>query len=247
MPSSDKVHLRGPVIMRGRELPSDTADQKLLQSRTQDPWRVMRIQAEFVEGFSSLRSITNAVAVFGSARTSKESEHYEMAEQIGRLIAENGFATITGGGPGIMEAANRGAMQAGGVSVGLGIELPFEQGMNPWVNLGINFKYFFVRKVMFVRYARGFIVLPGGFGTFDELFEALTLTQTGKIDSFPVALVGSAYWAPLVDWLRMTASAEGMIHESDLDYFKIVDSAEEAVAHIWNGIEALQKSKDQVI
>lgn len=245
MPTGDKVHLRGSVIMRGRELPSDTADQKLLQSRTEDPWRVMRMQAEFVEGFSSLRGITNAVAVFGSARTALDSPYYAMAEEIGRLIAENGFATITGGGPGVMEAANRGAFEAGGVSVGLGIELPFEQGMNSWVNLGVNFKYFFVRKVMFVRYARGFIVLPGGMGTFDELFEALTLVQTGKIDSFPIALVGSQYWEPVVDWLRDTAAAEGMINDKDLDIFTLVDSAEDAVAHMWQGIEALQKSKDQ--
>ncbi len=244
MARTGKVHLRGPVIMRGRELPTDTADQKLLQSRTEDPWRVMRMQAEFVEGFSSLRGITNAVAVFGSARTKPDHPEYAMAEKLGRLIADNGFATITGAGPGVMEAANKGAFEAGGVSVGLGIELPFEQGMNPWVNLGINFKYFFVRKVMFVRYARGFIVLPGGFGTLDELFESLTLVQTGKIDSFPIALIGTKFWAPLVGWLRDTLAERGLINESDLDYFKIVDTPEEAVAHIWEGIEALQNSKD---
>ncbi len=246
MPSGGKVHRRGPVIMRGRELPSAMADQKLLQSRTEDAWRVMRIQAEFVEGFSALRSITNAVSVFGSARTPKDSKYYRLAEEIGRLMAQNGFATITGGGPGVMEAANKGAFEANGVSVGLGIELPFEQGMNPWINLGVNFKYFFVRKVMFVRYARGFIVLPGGLGTMDELFEALTLVQTGKIDWFPIALVGSEYWEPLVDWLRNTLAAEGMINESDIDYFKVVDTAEEAVEHMWNGIEALQNSKDSL-
>lgn len=240
-----KVHMRGPVIMRGRELPSDMADQKLLQSRTEDPWRVMRMQAEFVEGFSALRSITNAVSVFGSARTSQDSPYYQMAEEIGRLIAENGFATITGGGPGVMEAANKGAYQADGVSVGLGIELPFEQGMNQWVNLGINFKYFFVRKVMFVRYARGFIVLPGGFGTLDELFEAVTLVQTGKIDWFPIALVGRDYWAPLVGWLKDTLAEQGMINVGDTDYFKVVDTAEEATAHIWDSIDGMHNGADK--
>ena len=143
-----------------------------------------------------------------------------------------------------MEAANKGAFEAGGVSVGLGIELPFEQGMNSWVNLGINFKYFFVRKVMFVRYARGFIVLPGGFGTLDELFESLTLVQTGKVDSFPIVLVGKKFWEPMVEWLSDSLAARGLISASDLDYFKIVDTPEEAVAHIWEGIEALQNSKD---
>lgn len=244
MKPDGKVHMRGPVIMRGRELPSDTADQKLLQSRTEDPWRVLRMQAEFVEGFSSLRGLTNAVAVFGSARTPKDSQEYRIAQRIGTLVAENGFATITGGGPGVMEAANRGAFEAGGVSVGLGIELPFEQGMNAWVNLGINFKYFFVRKVMFVRYARGFIVLPGGFGTLDELFESLTLVQTGKIDSFPIVLVGTKFWAPLVGWLQDTLAEKGLINASDIQYFRVVDTAEEAVATLWHGIEALQNSKE---
>lgn len=244
MPEHSKVHLRGPVIMRGRELPSDMADQKLLQSRTEDPWRVMRMQAEFVEGFSALQRVTNAVSVFGSARLKPGSRYYRIAEEVGRLIAANGFATITGGGPGVMEAANKGAFNEGGLSVGLGIELPFEQGMNEWVNLGINFKYFFVRKVMFVRYARGFIVLPGGFGTMDELFEAVTLVQTGKIDRFPVALVGSEYWDPMLNWLSGTVAAEGMIDPSDIEHFKVVDTAAEAIDHLWSGIEALQFSKD---
>lgn len=244
MSEHSKTHLRGPVIMRGRELPSAMADQRLLQSRTEDPWRVMRIQAEFVEGFSALQRITNAVSVFGSARVKPGSRYYRIAEEVGRLIASNGFATITGGGPGVMEAANKGAYEEGGISVGLGIELPFEQGMNEWVNLGINFKYFFVRKVMFVRYARGFIVLPGGYGTMDELFEAATLVQTGKIDRFPVALVGSEYWAPMLDWLSETVAAEGMINPADIDHFKVVDTAAEAIDHLWSGIESLQNSKD---
>lgn len=244
MAEKSKVHLRGPVIMRGRELPSDMADQKLLQSRTEDPWRVMRMQAEFVEGFSALQRVTNAVSVFGSARLKPGSKYYEIAEEVGRLVARNGFATITGGGPGVMEAANRGAFEEGGLSVGLGIELPFEQGMNQWVNLGINFKYFFVRKVMFVRYARGFIVLPGGFGTMDELFEAVTLVQTGKIDRFPIALVGREYWEPMLSWLRDCVAAEGMIDPTDIDNFQVVDTAAEAIDYMWSGIEALQQSKD---
>lgn len=230
---------RGSVIMRGKQIPNDTADTALLQSRSRDPWRVMRIQAEFVEGFGSLSDIINAVSVFGSARTKPGTKDYQTAEQIGRLIAERDFAVITGGGPGVMEAANKGAYEAGGVSVGLGIELPFEQGMNQWVDLGINFRYFFVRKVMFVRYARGFIVLPGGFGTLDELFEALTLVQTRKIEKFPIVLVDSEFWAPLMDWLRTSLVERGLVHPEDVDIVKVVDSAEEAVEAIWAGIEAM--------
>lgn len=230
---------RGPVLMRGRQIPLNTADQSLLRSRSQDPWRVLRIQAEFVEGFGALQDVVNAVAVFGSARTKPGTKYYEVAERIGRLISERGFATITGGGPGIMEAANKGAVEAGGVSVGLGIELPFEQGMNQWVDLGINFRYFFVRKVMFVRYSRGFIVLPGGFGTMDELFEALTLVQTRKIDSFPIVLVGSQFWEPLREWMKESLVAEGLINPDDVGIMKIVDTAEEAVQAVWDGIEAM--------
>lgn len=237
--SKRQSYRRGPVLMRGRQIPINTADQSLLRSRSQDPWRVLRIQAEFVEGFGALQNVVNAVAVFGSARTKPGTKYYELAEQIGRLISERGFATITGGGPGIMEAANKGAVEAGGVSVGLGIELPFEQGMNQWVDLGINFRYFFVRKVMFVRYSRGFIVLPGGFGTMDELFEALTLVQTRKIDSFPIVLVGSQFWEPLREWMKESLVAEGLINPDDVDIMKIVDTAEEAVQAVWDGIEAM--------
>lgn len=204
----------------------------------------MRIQAELVEGFAALHDITNAVAVFGSARVKPETPDFELAENIGRLISERGFATITGGGPGVMEAANKGAVENGGVSVGLGIELPFEQGMNHWVDLGINFKYFFVRKVMFVRYARGFIVLPGGFGTLDELFEAMTLVQTGKIRKFPIVLVGSEFWSPLLDWIRESLQSRGLVGPNDLDLVKLVDTAEDAVDQVFVGIEALDHDDD---
>ncbi len=202
------------------------------------------MQSELVEGFGSLSNIIDAVAVFGSARLDPETPEYKTAMRIGELISANGFATITGGGPGIMEAANHGAYDGGeGVSVGLGIELPFEQGMNQWVDLGINFKYFFVRKVMFVRYARGFIVLPGGFGTLDELFEALTLVQTQKIDHFPIVLVGTDFWEPLVDWMRKSLVGMGLISPQDMDLFALVDTPEEAVEHIWQGIKRIEDSK----
>lgn len=237
--SNRKPYLRGPALLRGKQIPKTTADEKLLQSRSQDPWRVMRIQAELVEGFAALHDITNGVAVFGSARTKPGSPDFELAEEVGRLVAERGFATITGGGPGIMEAANKGAVENGGVSVGLGIELPFEQGMNQWVDLGINFKYFFVRKVMFVRYARGFIVLPGGFGTMDELFESMTLVQTGKIRKFPIVLVNSEFWSPLLGWMRDSLETRGLISPDNLDLVKVVDTAQEAVDAVFLGIEAL--------
>ncbi len=232
---------RGPALLRGQMIPEETADRKLLQSRSEDPWRVLRIQAEFTEGFGSLSNIVNAISVFGSARTKPGTREYELAEEIGRLISERGFATITGGGPGIMEAANKGAFDAGGTSVGLGIELPFEQGINQWVDLGINFRYFFARKVMFVRYAAGFIVLPGGFGTLDELFEALTLVQTRKIDSFPVVLVGKDFWTPLLDWMRETLAASGLISPGDIDLMTLVDTAEDAVDACFSRIEAMSR------
>ncbi len=236
-------YLRGPVVMRGRQIPKATADETLLQSRSEDPWRILRIQAEFVEGFGALREITDAVAVFGSARTKPDTPDYDLAVEVGRLISEKGFATITGGGPGIMEAANKGAVDAGGVSVGLGIELPFEQGINKWVDLGINFRYFFVRKVMFVRYARGFIVLPGGLGTLDELFEALTLLQTGKIERFPVVLVGKDFWDPVVGWLRDSLVERGLVNAEDLELFSVVDTAQEAVDAIFDGIAKMNSGK----
>ncbi|NCD16505.1 MAG: TIGR00730 family Rossman fold protein [Actinobacteria bacterium] len=230
-----ETYRKGPVELRGGQIPDETTDTRLLQPQVDtdwlhtDPWRVMRIQAEFVEGFGALAELGPAVSVFGSARTPKGTDAYRLGVEIGRQAAAAGFAVITGGGPGIMEAANKGACDAGGVSVGLGIELPHEQGMNRWVDLGINFRYFFVRKTMFVKYSTGFIVLPGGFGTLDELFEALTLVQTRKVRSFPVVLVGSEYWRGMVDWLRGSMAREGNIHEEDLELLTIVDSAEDAV------------------
>ena len=176
-----------------------------------DPWRVMRIQSEFVEGFGALAELGPAVSVFGSARTKPGTPFYEMGTQVGRRLVEEGYAVITGGGPGAMEAANKGARDAGGASVGLGIELPFEQGLNEYVNLGVNFRYFFARKTMFVKYAQGFIVLPGGFGTLDELFEAVTLVQTQKVTSFPIVLMGTEYWGGLFDWLRGTVLEAGTV------------------------------------
>jgi uncharacterized protein (TIGR00730 family) len=228
-------HQRGPVTLRRDQVPDSTTDQRLLDSRGPadwvhaDPWRVMRIQSEFVEGFGALAELGPAVSVFGSARTKPGSPEYEQAEALGAALARAGYAVITGGGPGVMEAANRGASQAGGVSVGLGIELPFEQGLNPWVDVGINFRYFFARKTMFVKYAQAFCVLPGGFGTMDELFEALTLVQTRKVTRFPVVLLGTAYWSGLIDWLRGTMLERGYINPADLDLMVLTDDIEEAV------------------
>ncbi len=194
-----------------------------------DPWRIMRITGEFVSGFDALAGIGPAVTVFGSARTHENDPMYAAARSVGAALAQAGFATITGGGPGIMEAANRGAMGAGGISVGANIELPFEQGLNRYVNLALNFRYFFVRKTMFVKYAEGFICFPGGFGTLDELFESLTLIQTGKLGMFPVVLFGRTYWQGLLDWISSTVLAEGKINPPDLDLLKVTDDPAEAV------------------
>ncbi|MGL4178269.1 MAG: TIGR00730 family Rossman fold protein [Dermatophilaceae bacterium] len=224
--------------MRGSKVPRSTTDRRLLDSRGPadwvhtDPWRVMRIQSEFVAGFGALAEVGPAVSVFGSARTTPDDEAYRLGEHLGRALAEAGYAVITGGGPGTMEAANKGALEAGGTSVGLGIELPFEAGLNPYVDLGVNFRYFFARKTMFVKYARGFVVLPGGFGTLDELFEAVTLVQTEKVTSFPIVLVGRAYWSGLVDWLRETAVAAGTIGAADLDLVTVTDDVNHAVASV---------------
>ncbi|MFZ5871051.1 MAG: TIGR00730 family Rossman fold protein [Actinomycetota bacterium] len=228
----------GPVTLRGARVPRSTTDQRLLDSRGPtdwvhtDPWRVLRIQSEFVEGFGALAELGPAVSVFGSARTSPGHPDYEMAERIGAALAAAGYAVITGGGPGAMEAANKGAHEAGGVSVGLGIELPFEQGMNEWVDLGVNFRYFFARKTMFVKYARGFVILPGGFGTFDELFEALTLIQTRKVTRFPLVLMGADYWTGLLDWLSSSVLGRGAISEVDLRLLHVTDDVDEAVTVI---------------
>jgi uncharacterized protein (TIGR00730 family) len=225
----------GPVTLRGSRKPASTTDQRLLDSRGPsdwlhtDPWRVMRIQSEFVEGFGALAELGPAVSVFGSARTKPGTEFYRLGEEVGRALVEAGYAVITGGGPGAMEAANKGAREAGGDSVGLGIELPFEQGLNEYVNLGVNFRYFFARKTMFVKYAQGFIVLPGGFGTLDELFEAVTLVQTRKVTSFPIVLMGSGYWGGLFDWLRGTVLTAGTVSPKDVDLLHLTDDVDEAV------------------
>ncbi len=224
------------MIRRHDQVLPTTTDQRLLNDKGDgawvhaDPWRVMRIQAEFVEGFGTLAELGPGIGVFGSARTPRRDPMYVAAQRIGKGLAEAGFATITGGGPGIMEAANRGALEAGGVSVGLGIELPFEQALNKYVSLGINFRYFFARKVMFLKYSQGFVVMPGGFGTFDEVFEALTLVQTRKVTSFPIVLFGSAFWTPLLDWLQDGVLASAYIAPGDLTLLQLTDDPEEAVA-----------------
>lgn len=228
---------RGPVRLRGdqRDQTSSTTDQRLLDSRGPsdwvhtDPWRVLRIQAEFVEGFGALAGLPRAVTVFGSARTKPGTKYYGKAEEIGAALAEEGFAVITGGGPGIMEAANKGAKQAGGMSVGLGIELPFEQGLNRYVDLGINFRYFFARKTMFVKYSQAYVCLPGGFGTLDELFEALTLVQTKKVTKFPVVLFGSEYWGGLADWIERTVAESGNISTPDLSLLHVTDDVDDVI------------------
>ena len=206
----------------------------------------MRILSEFVEGFDTLADLPPAVSVFGSARSRPESPECQLAEELGGALARAGYAVITGGGPGVMEAANRGASEAGGVSVGLGIELPFEQGINDWVDLAIDFRYFFARKTMFVKYAQAFVVLPGGFGTMDELFEALTLVQTGKVTRFPVVLMGRDYWRGLIDWLRDSMAAEGKIGPTDLDLICLTDDVEEAVRYIVEA-EAVLSAEQEAI
>ena len=215
---------------------SATEDEKLLERRPSpafldtDPWRALRILSEFVDGFDAMAAVPRAVTMFGSARVADGSDLYELARTIGRKLAEAGYAVITGGGPGTMEAANRGCREGGGLSVGCNIELPHEQALNPYVDLGVEFRYFFARKTMFVKYADGFVILPGGFGTMDELFEALTLIQTGKVRHFPVVLVGSAYWQGLLDWVRGTLLAHGTIAERDLELIQVTDDPDEVVA-----------------
>ena len=229
------VRRQGPATLRGKAIPKTTTDQRLLDRRGladwvhTDPWRVLRIQAEFVEGFGLLAELGPAVSVFGSARTAPGSPEYEQAERSGAGLAEAGYAVITGGGPGIMEAANKGAAGANGVSVGLGIELPVEQGLNDYVEIGLEFRYFFVRKTMFVKYSQAFVVLPGGFGTLDELFEALTLVQTGKITQFPVVLVGSDYWSGLLAWFENTLLISGKIAHADPGLIRVADDPQDVV------------------
>lgn len=245
-----RVQRRGPVIRRRSQVEVQTTDQHLLDQRGPadwvhtDPWRVLRIESEFVEGFGMLSELGPAVTVFGSARTQPGSDDYQTGVLLGRKLAKAGFAVITGGGPGAMEAVNKGTSQAGGVSVGLGIELPFEQQLNDWVDLGINFSYFFARKTMFVKYAQAFVIMPGGFGTLDEMFEALTLVQTRKVTRFPVILMGSQFWGGLLDWLSGPVFGGGKIGAEDLDLIHVCDDTDEVVRII---AEARQESSAQAI
>ncbi|QBI52581.1 LOG family protein [Streptomonospora litoralis] len=235
MKDSRKTRSAGPLTYRGDAIPATTTDQRLLESRGPadwvhtDPWRVLRIQSEFVEGFGLLSEVGHAVSVFGSARSKPGTPHYELSQEIGGKLATSGYTVITGGGPGLMEAANRGAQEAGGTSIGLGIELPFEQSLNDHIDIGVTFRYFFVRKTMFVKYSQAFVVLPGGFGTMDELFEAITLVQTGKVTRFPVVLVGSRFWKGLRDWIRDSLLEEGTISPDDPDLMHLTDDADEVV------------------
>lgn len=225
-----------------RDRPMLTEDEKLLQAPSDsassftlsDPWRVMRITAEFVEGFDALAGIQKGVTVFGSARTAPDDPQYHAARETARLLAEQGFSILTGAGPGIMEAANRGAKDGNGHSVGCNIELPFEQGANPYVDTLVNFRYFFVRKTMFIKYSNAFIIFPGGFGTLDELFEALTLVQTGKIYQFPIILFGRHYWAGLLRWISSRVAAEGKISPEDLNLLTLTDDPQEAAQVVIN-------------
>jgi uncharacterized protein (TIGR00730 family) len=208
-----------------------------------DPWRVLRIMGEFVEGFDTLSDVRNAVSIFGSARARSDDPYYEKAVETARLLARQGVPIITGGGPGIMEAANRGAQEGNGLSIGCNIELPFEQGTNPYVERSINFRYFFVRKTMFVKYSTAFIVFPGGFGTMDELFEALTLIQTGKVTMFPVVLFGREYWNGLIQWLEDRVVGEGKVDTKDLELLHVTDHPAEAVGWVLKARELREQSR----
>lgn len=232
--------LRGPIALRGSDHQASTFDQRLLEAfghadsqwRHEDPWRVMRIQSEFVAGFDALSELPKAVTVFGSARLGEGTVEYQLSYDVGRALVEAGYAVITGGGPGLMEGPNRGAHNADGLSVGLGIELPFEQGLNDWVDLGLNFRYFFARKTMFLKYSQAFIALPGGFGTMDEVFEVLCMVQTGKVTNFPIVLMGTEFWSGLVAWIEEQLLGRGLISPGDERLFLVTDSVDEAVAHI---------------
>jgi uncharacterized protein (TIGR00730 family) len=240
---------RGPVVLRRQQrIEHSTTDQRLLDSRGHtdwvhtDPWRVLRIQAEFVEGFGMLAELPRAVTVFGSARTPVDHPEYALGRELGAALARDNFAVITGGGPGAMEAVNRGCQEAGGLSVGLGIELPFEQGLNDWVDLGINFRYFFTRKTMFVKYSQAFVCLPGGFGTLDELFEALTLVQTKKVTKFPVVLLGTEYWGGLYEWIERTVLGHGKIGEKDVRLLYLTDEVDDAVKVVHEAYRAWEEA-----
>ena len=240
--------LRGPMLLRTEGEQASTFDQRLLESGADhewqhaDPWRVLRIQGEFVAGFDALSKLPKAVTVFGSARTTPEDASYQLGVEVGRKLAEHSYAVITGGGPGIMEAANRGAHEAGGLSVGLGIELPHEQGLNEYVDLGLNFRYFFARKTMFLKYSQAFVSLPGGFGTMDEVFEVLCMVQTGKVTNFPIVLIGTEFWSGLTAWIEDQLLARGLITPGDEKLYLVTDSVEEAVAHI---VDAHSEMTDQ--
>jgi uncharacterized protein (TIGR00730 family) len=230
---------RGAVVVRGATQGTRrTEDMELLRAkpsllfRETDTWRTLRIMGEFVEGFDALAEVGPAISIFGSARIGRRNRYYGAARRLATRLVEEGYAIITGGGPGVMEAANRGAREAGGLSIGANIELPFEQGLNEYVDLGMEFRYFFVRKVMFVKYAEGFVIFPGGFGTLDELFESLTLIQTGKVEHFPVVLYGKDYWEGLLQWIRSKPLYEEKISPQDLDLLTITDNVEEACAAI---------------
>jgi uncharacterized protein (TIGR00730 family) len=245
-----------PTLNRAARAGRPTEDRKLLtwtdRDRAEaaafthgDPWRVMRIMGEFVAGFDALAEVGPAVSVFGSARTPESDPMYALARAVGAGLAGAGFATITGGGPGIMEAANRGAAEAGGVSIGANIELPHEQGLNPYVTLPLNFRYFFVRKMMFVKYAEGFVIFPGGFGTLDELFEALTLIQTGKLGAFPVVLVGRDFWRGLLDWIDAALLAGAKIGEADRGLLTLSDDPDEIVRMMVAAYRAQQREAER--
>ncbi|MCS5478885.1 TIGR00730 family Rossman fold protein [Corynebacterium sp. YIM 101645] len=238
-PDPEKARmLRGPVLLRTEGDKKTTYDQRLLELGADhdwmhaDPWRILRIQGEFVAGFDALAAMPKAVTVFGSARIPEGHPWYELGCDLGRAIADSGYAVITGGGPGLMEAPNRGAHGADGLSVGLGIELPHEQALNAWVDLGLNFRYFFARKTMFLKYSQAFVCLPGGFGTLDELFEVLCMVQTGKVTNYPIVLIGTEFWSGLIDWIKERLVTDGMISEKDLNLFLVTDSVEEAVSFI---------------
>ncbi|MDO5512278.1 TIGR00730 family Rossman fold protein [Corynebacterium sp.] len=248
-PDPDKARmLRGPMLLRTDGEKTSTYDQRLLELGSDhdwlhaDPWRILRIQGEFVAGFDALASMPKAVTVFGSARIPEGHPWYEQGCELGRALVDADYAVVTGGGPGLMEAPNRGAHEADGLSVGLGIELPHEQHLNDWVDLGLNFRYFFARKTMFLKYSQAFVCLPGGFGTLDELFEVLCMVQTGKVTHFPIVLLGTEFWGGLIDWIRERVLAEGLISPEDMDLFLVTDSVTEAVEHI---VEAHRVMSDQ--
>ncbi|HEV8369865.1 MAG TPA: TIGR00730 family Rossman fold protein [Pyrinomonadaceae bacterium] len=229
--------------------PRATQDEQLLESprpdefKHTDTWRVFRIMGEFVEGFDELASLNRGISIFGSARSKPDHADYKAAQETAALFAKEGFAVITGGGPGVMEAANRGAFEAGGLSIGCNIELPFEQRPNAYQTRSLTFKYFFVRKMMFVKYSLGFVIFPGGFGTFDELFEALTLIQTKKIRDFPVVLFGTSYWTGLLNWMHEVVLPDGKIAEHDLRLFHVTDSPEEVVKIVMRSQTSLASDK----